>query len=41
MPLEEYKRKRNFDQTPEPPAKVESKAGHRFVVQKHDATRLH
>jgi bifunctional non-homologous end joining protein LigD len=41
MPLEEYKRKRRFDQTPEPPAKVETKAGHRFVVQKHDATRLH
>ncbi len=41
MPLEEYKRKRNFEQTPEPQAKVEAKAGHRFVVQKHDATRLH
>src|SRR6202047_695517 len=41
MPLEEYTRKRKFEQTPEPPAKVESKAGHRFVVQKHDATRLH
>ena len=41
MALEEYKRKRKFEQTPEPPAKVASKAGHRFVVQKHDATRLH
>jgi bifunctional non-homologous end joining protein LigD len=41
MALEEYKRKRRFESTPEPPAKVESKAGHRFVVQKHDATRLH
>lgn len=41
MALEEYKQKRRFEQTPEPPAKVESKAGHRFVVQKHDATRLH
>jgi bifunctional non-homologous end joining protein LigD len=41
MALEEYKRKRRFDQTPEPPAKVETKAGRRFVVQKHDATRLH
>jgi bifunctional non-homologous end joining protein LigD len=41
MALEEYKRKRKFEQTPEPPAKVETKAGHRFVVQKHDATRLH
>src|SRR5882757_7927863 len=41
MALEEYKRKRKFEQTPEPPPKVEAKAGHRFVVQKHDATRLH
>ena len=41
MPLEEYKRKRKFEQTPEPPPKLASKAGHRFVVQKHDATRLH
>jgi bifunctional non-homologous end joining protein LigD len=41
MALEEYKRKRRFESTPEPPAKVETKAGHRFVVQKHDATRLH
>jgi len=41
MALEEYKRKRRFESTPEPPAKIESKKGHRFVVQKHDATRLH
>ncbi len=41
MALEEYKRKRKFEQTPEPPPKVETKTGHRFVVQKHDATRLH
>jgi bifunctional non-homologous end joining protein LigD len=41
MALEEYKRKRRFDETPEPPPKVEKTAGHRFVVQKHDATRLH
>src|SRR3984893_16657560 len=41
MPLEEYKRKRRFEETPEPPAKVEKKTGHRFVVQKHRATRLH
>jgi bifunctional non-homologous end joining protein LigD len=41
MALEEYKRKRKFEQTPEPPPKVEAKAGRRFVVQKHDATRLH
>jgi bifunctional non-homologous end joining protein LigD len=41
MALEEYKRKRRFEETPEPPPKVEAKAGNRFVVQMHDATRLH
>src|SRR5258707_13832666 len=41
MALEEYKRKRRFEQTPEPPPRLEKKTGHRFVVQKHDATRLH
>ena len=41
MALEEYQRKRRFEATPEPPPKVEKRAGHRFVVQKHRATRLH
>src|SRR6201999_641390 len=41
MALEEYRRKRRFEETPEPPPKVEKKAGNRFVVQKHAATRLH
>jgi bifunctional non-homologous end joining protein LigD len=41
MALEEYKRKRRFEDTPEPPPKVETKPGNRFVVQMHDATRLH
>lgn len=41
MALEEYKRKRNFKQTPEPAGKVERGKGHRFVVQKHRASRLH
>ncbi len=41
MALEEYKRKRRFEQTPEPPPKVEKASQHRFVVQKHRATRLH
>jgi bifunctional non-homologous end joining protein LigD len=41
VPLEEYKRKRRFQETPEPPPKLEKKSGHRFVVQKHRATRLH
>jgi len=39
--LDEYKRKRRFEETPEPPPKLEKKKGHRFVVQKHRATRLH
>ena len=39
--LEEYKRNRRFENTPEPPPKVEKKSAHRFVVQKHRATRLH
>ena len=41
MGLEEYKRKRRFEETPEPPPKVEKKIGHRFVVQKHRASHLH
>ena len=41
MALEEYKRKRRFEETPEPPPKIEKKSKHRFVVQKHRATRLH
>jgi bifunctional non-homologous end joining protein LigD len=41
MSLEEYKRKRRFEETPEPPPKLEKQKGHRFVVQRHDATRLH
>src|ERR1700736_2863968 len=41
MALEEYKRKRRFEETPEPPPKVATKGGHRFVVQRHAATRLH
>jgi len=39
--LDEYKRKRRFQETPEPPPKLEKKSKHRFVVQKHRATRLH
>src|SRR3954465_10881888 len=41
MALEEYKRKRRFEDTPEPPPKVEKKSGERFVVQKHHASHLH
>jgi len=41
MSLEEYKRKRRFEETPEPPPKIERQSRHRFVVQRHDASRLH
>src|SRR5437588_1321476 len=41
MALEEYKRKRSFAETPEPPPKLARKPGFRFVVQKHRASRLH
>ena len=41
MTLKEYKKKRVFDQTPEPTGgKTAAKELH-FVVQKHDASRLH
>lgn len=40
--LVEYKKKRRFDQTPEPAGKeARGGRGSRFVVQMHDATRLH
>jgi len=41
MSLDEYKRKRRFEETPEPPPKVEKESKHRFAVQCHRATRLH
>lgn len=41
-PLTEYNRKRDFARTAEPAGKRESSTGgNRFIVQKHDATRLH
>ena len=41
MSLEEYKRKRRFEETPEPPPELAKDSHHRFVVQMHRATRLH
>ncbi len=43
MGLQRYKEKRNFRATPEPAGKVErtKKRAPMFVIQKHDATRLH
>lgn len=41
MVLEAYRQKRNFTATPEPKGKKARKAGNRFVIQKHDARRLH
>lgn len=41
-PLAAYKAKRDFTRTAEPAALAGSQPdGHRFIVQKHDATRLH
>src|SRR4249919_1245149 len=41
MPLEDYRRKRDFARTPEPPPAPISGGTGRFVVQRHRATRLH
>lgn len=39
--LGEYARKRDFEGTPEPPPDAPSGGGNLFVIQKHNATRLH
>src|SRR3979411_1017782 len=45
MSLDEYKRKRRFSHTPEPPGApvkdVKAKHASRYFIQRHDATRLH
>lgn len=41
MALAEYKKKRSFSKTPEPTGGKSKGGGLRFVIQKHDATRLH
>ena len=39
--LETYRQKRDFRSTSEPRGRKARKAGNSFVIQKHDATRLH
>ena len=39
--LTHYNQKRDFTQTREPRGRLGKSKGHRFVVQRHDATRLH
>lgn len=42
MSLVKYKKKRSFEETPEPTPKIlKGKSSPVFVIQKHDATRLH
>jgi bifunctional non-homologous end joining protein LigD len=41
MPLDEYRRKRNFAATPEPRGGGPLRRDRLFVVQKHAASRLH
>ncbi|HKD80929.1 MAG TPA: DNA ligase D [Candidatus Angelobacter sp.] len=41
MSLEEYRRKRVFSRTPEPPAKEAEQKENRFFIQRHSARRLH
>src|ERR687898_269020 len=40
-PLATYRKKRDFTKTAEPAGRVEPGDRHNFMVQKHDATRLH
>ena len=40
-PLSEYNAKRDFKRTKEPKGEPGTQAGNLFIVQKHDATRLH
>jgi bifunctional non-homologous end joining protein LigD len=41
MSLNEYRRKRDFEQTGEPAGTPASRAGASYFIQKHDASRLH
>jgi bifunctional non-homologous end joining protein LigD len=39
--LSDYNAKRDFGRTPEPRGRIGKSQSHRFVIQRHDATRLH
>ncbi|MDT7935258.1 MAG: DNA ligase D [Sphingomonadaceae bacterium] len=39
--LQRYHEKRDFQKTPEPPGEAESSGRNLFIVQRHEATRLH
>lgn len=41
MGLEKYQQKRDFDKTPEPAGSLDHSGQYRFVIQRHDARRLH
>jgi bifunctional non-homologous end joining protein LigD len=41
MSLEEYRRKRVFSKTPEPPPALDQQKENRFFIQRHSARRLH
>lgn len=41
MPLEDYIKKRKFNNTPEPKGEMGKQKGNRFVIQRHQARRLH
>ncbi len=41
MALEEYKKRRKFNVTPEPKAKLLKRGENRFVIQEHNASHLH
>jgi DNA ligase D-like protein (predicted 3'-phosphoesterase) len=41
MALEEYKKKRDLEKTPEPAAEVKGAGSRTYVIQKHQASHLH
>jgi bifunctional non-homologous end joining protein LigD len=41
MPLEDYRRKRDFSRTPEPEGETRPAGGSSYCIQKHAASRLH